>query len=272
MSFIVALRGGGDLASGIALRLHRAGLRVAISELPQPLTVRRLVSFSEAIYEGETVVEGITARRISDPTDTLRILRVFAQKQIPVLVDPDFHALQSLRPSVVIDARMTKQAPERGNHQASLVIGLGPGFEAGSNCHAVIETKRGHNLGRVIWQGAAERDTGVPESVAEHGSERVLRAPIGGILEARAEIGSLVESGQVVADVDGQPVMASFAGVLRGLVHTGLPVLQGMKVGDVDPRGDPAACRLVSDKALAVGGGVLEAILSRSDLRPLLWT
>jgi len=272
MSFIVALRGGGDLASGVALRLHRAGLRVAISELPQPLTVRRMVSFSEAIYEGETVVEGITARRISDSTDTLRVLRVFAQKQIPVMVDPDFLVLQSLRPTVVIDGRMLKKEPDRGMNQASLVIGLGPGFEAGLNCHAVIETKRGHCMGRVIWQGAAERDSGVPESVAEHGSERVLRAPRGGILDARAEIGSLVEPGQVVAEVDGQPVVASFAGVLRGLIHTGLPVTQGMKVGDVDPRGDPVVCHLVSDKALAVGGGVLEAILSRPNLRQLLWT
>jgi xanthine dehydrogenase accessory factor len=272
MSFIIVLRGGGDLASGVALRLHRAGLRVAITELPHPLAVRRLVSFAEAVYEGEIVVEGITARCITDPTDTLRILRIFAHKQIPVLVDPDFQALQSLRPTVVIDGRMAKQAPERGINQASLVVGLGPGFEAGLNCHAVIETNRGHRLGRVIWQGAPETDTGVPESVAEHGSERVLRAPVDGILEARAEIGELVEPGQIVAEVAGQPVLANFAGVLRGLVHSGLPVIQGMKVGDVDPRGDPAACSLVSDKALAVGGGVLEAILTRPDLRPLLWT
>jgi xanthine dehydrogenase accessory factor len=272
MSFIIVLRGGGDLASGVALRLHRAGLRVAITELPQPLAVRRLVSFAEAVYEGETLVEGITARRITDPTDTLRILRLFAQKQIPVLVDPDFQALLSLRPTVVIDGRMRKQAPEQGINQASLVIGLGPGFEAGLNCHAVIETNRGHRLGRVIWQGVAESDTGVPESVAEHGSERVLRAPKAGIIEARAEIGTLVQTGQVVAEVDGQPVLANFAGVLRGLVHSGLAVSQGMKVGDVDPRGDLVACRQVSEKALAVGGGVLEAILSRPELRPLLWT
>jgi xanthine dehydrogenase accessory factor len=272
MSFIIALRGGGDLASGVALRLYRAGLRVAISELPQPLAVRRMVSFAEAVYEGEIVVEGITARRITDPSDTLRVLRIFAQNQIPVLVDPDFQALQFLRPTVVVDGRMTKQAPEQGMQQASLVIGLGPGFEAGLNCHAVVETNRGHRLGRVIWQGAPETDTGVPESVAEHGIERVLRAPVDGILEARVEIGELVEPGQAVADVAGQPVLANFAGVLRGLVRTGLPVRQGMKVGDVDPRGDSAACRLVSDKALAVGGGVLEAILSRPDLRPLLWT
>ena len=272
MSFIIALRGGGDLASGVALRLHRAGLRLAISELPQPLAVRRLVSFAEAIYLGEVTVEGVVARRIDDATDTLRILRLFAQKQIPVLVDPDFQALQSLRPTVVIDARMAKHVPERGLQQASLVIGLGPGFEAGQNCHAVIETNRGHHMGRVIWQGTAEADTGVPESVTEHGSERVLRAPAEGVIESRAEIGDLVVPGQVVAEVAGQPIQANFAGVLRGLVHSGLPVVTNMKVGDIDPRGDPAACRLVSDKALAVGGGVLEAILSRADLRPLLWT
>lgn len=272
MSFIIALRGGGDLASGVAVRLHRAGLRLAISELPQPLAVRRLVSFAEAIYQGEVVVEGVVARCITDPTDTLRVLRLFAKRQIPVLVDPDFQALHSLRPTVVIDARMAKQVPEQGLQQASLVIGLGPGFEAGKNCHAVIETNRGHHLGRVIWQGTAETDTGVPESVAEHGSERVLRTPVDGVIQARAEIGDLVVPGQVVAEVAGKPIQANFAGVLRGLVHSGIPVVRNMKVGDIDPRADPAACRLVSDKALAVGGGVLEAILSRADLRPLLWT
>lgn len=272
MSFIIVLRGGGDLASGVAVRLYRAGLRVAITELPQPHAVRRMVSFAEAVYAGEIEVEGITGNRITDPLDTLRVLRVFSQKLIPVLVDPDFQALKSLRPTVVIDGRMIKRDPELGLGQASLVIGLGPGFEAGVNCHAVVETKRGHHLGRVIWQGAPAADTGVPEAVEEYGIDRVLRAPVNGTLVTRKEICDQVGTGDVIAEVNGQQVLAPFAGVLRGLLHPGLAVSQGMKIGDIDPRNDPSYCTTVSDKALAVGGGVLEAILSRPDLRPMLWT
>jgi xanthine dehydrogenase accessory factor len=272
MSFIIILRGGGDLASGVAVRLYRAGLRVAITELPQPKAVRRLVSFAEAVYTGETVVEGITGKRVTDPGDTLQVLRVFAKKQIPVLVDPDFQALGALHPTVVIDGRMNKRPPKLGLQQASLVIGLGPGFEAGVNSHAVVETKRGHRLGRVIWKGLPEADTGIPESVDQHGNDRVLRAPADGILVARKEICNHIEEGEVVAEVAGLPIQASFTGILRGLLHPGLPVTRGMKVGDIDPRDDPSFCTLVSDKALAIGGGVLEAIFSRPDLRPLLWT
>ncbi len=271
MSFIVLMRGGGDLASGVAYRLYRAGFRVAIAELPQPLAVRRLVSFAEAVYAGETTVEGVTARRVNDPTDNLRILRIFAQNQIPMLVDPDLQSLQTLHPTVLIDARMTKRPPQTGKYAASLVIGLGPGFTAGENCHAVIETNRGHTLGRVIWQGAGEADTGLPEKVQNHGADRVLRAPAAGILEGKVELGSLVEEGQLIAEVNGRPVLAPFGGVLRGLVHSGLDVQQDVKIGDVDPRANPNLARLISDKSLAVGGGVLEAILSRIDLRPLLW-
>jgi xanthine dehydrogenase accessory factor len=272
MSFIIIIRGGGDLASGVALRLFRAGLRVAITELPQPQAVRRLVSFAEAVFERETMVEGVTGKLVNDPGDTLRILRVFAQKQIPVLIDPDLQSLRSLRPTVVVDGRMTKHPPELGLGQASLVIGLGPGFKAGVDCHAVVETQRGHLLGRVLWQGTAAEDTGVPEAVSEHGTDRVLRAPADGILVAHCEICDLVETDQVVAEVDGQPVLAPFAGVLRGLLHPGLPVIKGVKIGDIDPRSDPSYCTLVSDKALAIGGGVLEAILSRPELRSMLWT
>jgi xanthine dehydrogenase accessory factor len=272
MSFIILLRGGGDLASGVALRLHRSGLRVAISELAQPLAVRRLVSFAQAAYAGETTVEGVTARRITDPTDTLRILRVFSQGQIPLLIDPDGEALRSLRPTVVIDARMMKQPLDTARHNAALVIGLGPGFAAGQNCHAVVETNRGHHLGRVIWEGAAEPDTGVPDSVRGHNSSRVLRAPASGPVIPQVEIGQCVQEGQLLVEVEGQPVYAPFEGVLRGLIYPGLHVPEGLKIGDLDPRNDPRLCSLASDKALAVGGGVLEAILSRRELRTQLWT
>ena len=159
---IVLIRGGGDLASGVALRLNRCGLRVAITELPQPLAIRRLVSFAEAVYSGETIVEGVTARRVADPTDTLRVLQVLAKGHIPVIIDPEGLAVPALHPHVVVDARMLKTTVDLLPTQVKLIIGLGPGFIVGQNCHAVIETKRGHFLGRVIWQGGAEEDTGIP--------------------------------------------------------------------------------------------------------------
>lgn len=266
---IVLLRGGGDLASGVALRLFRSGLQPVITEISQPLAVRRFVSFAEAVYRGEFSVEGVTARLASAPEEVLPILNSGC---LPVLVDPQAEARRVLKPAVLVDARMTKRSPEIGREAASLVIGLGPGFSAGENCHAVIETNRGHSLGRVIWQGPAEADTGLPEAVERRQGERVLRSPADGVLEARAEIGQILEPGEEIARVNGTPILAPFRGVLRGLLHPGLPVTAGLKVGDLDPRGDPRYCTLVSDKALAVGGGVLEAILSRPELRPFLWT
>ena len=268
---IVILRGGGDLASGVALRLHRAGLRVVIAELPQPLAVRRLVSFAEAIYAGETSIEGVPARRVQDPTDTLRILQVLAKGAIPVLVDPEAESIRQLHPHVVVDGRMLKRPAELIPTPVKLIIGLGPGFTVGENCHAVVETQRGHLLGRVLWQGAAAPDTGVPELVQGQGAERVLRAPCLGVLATHAEIGDHLEQGQLVAEVSGEPVLAPFKGMLRGLLRPGLEVKAGAKIGDVDPRDDPRYCRLVSDKALAIGGGVVEAIISRVELRPHLW-
>jgi xanthine dehydrogenase accessory factor len=269
---IVLIRGGGDLASGVALRLHRAGLRVVITELAKPLAVRRLVSFGEAIYTGEFSVEEITARRVLDASDTLRILQVFAKGQIPVLVDPQADSIKSLHPSVVVDARMIKRHADLIPTPVNLIIGLGPGFVAGENCHAVVETLRGHRLGRVYWQGGAAPDTGMPDPVRGQAGGRVLRAPADGVLQARAEIGQHVEAGQTVAEVSGQALLAPFTGVLRGLLHDGVAVTAGLKIGDVDPRDDPSYCTLVSDKALAVAGGVLEAILSRKELRATLWS
>ena len=272
MSLITLIRGGGDLASGLALRLYRAGLRLIITELPQPLVVRRYVSFAEAVYAGKCQVEGVTAILASDLEQAFEII---STGQIPVLVDPDAGGLSTLRalqsPLVLVDARMTKLPLETSLTSASLVIGLGPGCVAGQNCHAVIETNRGHQLGRVIWEGATESDTGVPDTVLSQGRSRVLRAPGQGIIQTCFQIGDHVESGQLVAEVDGLSVIAPFSGVIRGLIHPGLPVWSGLKIGDIDPRDDPRFCYLVSDKALAVGGGVLEAILSTASLRPYLW-
>lgn len=271
MPAIILIRGGGDLASGVALRLYRVGLSVAIAELAQPMAVRRLVSFSEAVYTGEAIIEGVIGRRVDDPGDSLRVLQLFSKGRIPVLIDPEAKSAQLLHPTVIVDARMTKLPPEPLRHTARLYIGLGPGFTAGENCHAVIETNRGHNLGRVIWQGAAQEDTGLPAAVGVQGAQRALRAPADGLVTGLAQIGDRVQAGQALADIAGIPILAPFAGVLRGLIHPECPVRQGMKIGDVDPRDDPALCSLVSDKALAIGGGVLEAILSRPELRQNLW-
>lgn len=274
MPAIVLIRGGGDLASGVAWRLFRAGLHLIITELPQPLAVRRTVSFAEAIYAGAITIEGVTGRRATNLSDAFEIS---ARNEIPVLVDPQASLLQQLpnrdtqRKVILIDARMIKSSPESERPPADLVIGLGPGFDAGRNCDVVIETKRGHSLGRANWQGRAEGDTGIPESVAGRNHERVLRAPTNGLLIGQAEIGDLLQVNQPVADVSGTAVLSPFTGVLRGLIHPGISVHKGLKIGDVDPRIEPQYCWLVSDKSLAVGGGVLEAIFSRSDLRGFLW-
>jgi xanthine dehydrogenase accessory factor len=267
MPAIVLIRGGGDLASGVALRLFRTGLNVVITELQGPLAVRRTVSFAEAVYDGQATVEGVTARYAKDPTDLLGILNILAKRQIPVIVDPECAAVNPLQPLAIIDARMTKQPPEPVSHQARLYVGLGPGFSAPRNCNAVIETERGYNLGRVIWAGGALDDTSRPQGDLR----RVLRAPADGSLRSSAQIGSHVEAGEPIADIDGAAILAPFKGVLRGLLRPGVAVHKGVKIGDLDSTDDPRVCELVSDKSLAVGGGVLEALLTRPEIRGKLW-
>jgi xanthine dehydrogenase accessory factor len=268
---IVLIRGGGDLASGVAYRLHRAGFHIVITELQKPLTVRRLASFSEAIFTGEVTLEGIVAKRVNDIDDPLRVLQLFSKGRIPVMVDPDGKSIQIIHPTVIVDARMLKAPPEALRHTAKLYIGLGPGFIGGTNCHAAIETQRGPRLGRVFWEGAPQADSGVPESIGNIQSERVLYSPIDGYVIPKKGIGDFIQQGEVVAEIDYQPVKAPFSGILRGLIHPEVEVRKGMKIGDVDPRNDPDLCNHVSDKALAVAGGVLEAILSKPELRPHLW-
>jgi len=259
----ILIRGGGDLASGVALRLHHAGFRVVIAELPRPLAVRRLVSFSEAAYEGRVTVEGVTARLVTPD----QIDATLSSREIPVLMDPNADTIRNTQYAILIDARLLKTPPLPLPAPVPLHIGLGPGFSAPSACHAVIETRRGHTLGRVIWQGESAPDSGQPEG----DPRRVLRAASDGMLVSHAEIGSHLEEGQLVAEIvdtyTRTQVHSPFAGVLRGLLREGMDVTRGLKLGDVDARDDPALCRLVSDKALAIGGGVLEAILSsrRSD-------
>jgi xanthine dehydrogenase accessory factor len=269
---IVLIRGGGDLASGIAFRLHKSGFRVVITELPKPLAVRRLASFSEAIYAGEVLIEGITAKKVAEIDDPLRILQLLSKGRIPVLIDPEGKSVQSVHPSVIVDARMLKAAPEALKHTAKLYIGLGPGFIGGANCHAAIETQRGPWLGRVLWDGPTEPDSGMPEAIADKQTDRVLLAPTDGSIKAVKTIGELVRQGEEVAKVNDKAVIAPFNGVLRGLIHPEVEIHKGMKIGDLDPRNDPQLCNHISDKALAIAGGVLEAILSKAELRPHLWS
>jgi xanthine dehydrogenase accessory factor len=271
MNPAVLILGAGDLATGVAIRLHRAGIQLVMTELSQPLVVRRSVAFAQAVFDGQMSVEDVEAQRTTHESEIESIL---TGGRVAVMVDPDASLLKSppgsVRFSAVVDARLRKRPPEI-DLIGQLAVGLGPGFTPGMDCDAVVETMRGHHLGRVYWNHPAQADTGQPEAVRGQRGERVLRAPSAGVLQAKSAIGDLVRPGQVVAEVDEHAIKAPFAGVLRGLVMHGLTVSQGMKVGDVDPRQDPSYCTWVSDKALAVGGGVLEALLTREKTRQLLW-
>lgn len=256
---LVLIRGAGDLASGVAWRLHRCGFPVVMTELAAPLVVRRTVSFAEAVFEGQTTVQGVTARLAEDVAAARRLL---ADGVIPVLIDPPSHCRHALGPAALVDAIMAKRNTGTGLGDAPLVVALGPGFTAGRDCHAVVETNRGHDLGRVIWQGSAEPDTRMPGEVGGYRGARVLRAPADGHVQGLARIGDSVGEGHVIAHLDGAPLVAPFDGVLRGLVHRSVPVTAGTKIGDLDARAEPRYCFTISDKSLAVGGGVLEAILT----------
>ena len=263
MKPLIVLRGGGDLASGVALRLHRVGFQIVIIELEKPLAVRRTVSFSEAIYAGVHTVEGVRARLVSP--DQLQV--ALEAGEIPVMVDPNAAILQnqfltSPRSTYVIDARLLKTVPEPLDANIPLHIGLGPGFTAGENCHAVIETRRGHTLGRVYWSGSAQADNRQPDG----DPRRVLRAPSDGKMMPRVNIGDRLEEGQVIAVIQSETeepveITSPFKGILRGLIHPDVEIKKEMKIGDIDLRDDPDLYTLVSDKALAVGGGALEAVM-----------
>ncbi|MDR2432945.1 MAG: EF2563 family selenium-dependent molybdenum hydroxylase system protein [Treponema sp.] len=259
---IVLIKGAGDLASGVALRLCHAGFDVAMTEIPAPLAVRRTVSFSQAVYEGRTQVEDLTAVLVKNEGG---MRAAFVRKQIAVIVDPEAAVLRRLRPTVLVDAIMAKKNLGTGINDAPAVIGVGPGFTAGIDCHAVIETRRGHTLGRVLTEGSALPNTGIPGDVAGYTVERLLCSPADGIFEPLAEIGDKARTGEEVARVhtaDGiVPLLAKIEGIVRGLLPAGIAVTKGTKAGDIDPRCERSNCFTVSDKALAVAGGVLEAAL-----------
>jgi len=255
----IIIRGAGDLATGVALRLHRSGFRhLLLLETAHPLAVRRMVSFSEAINIGKVCVQGVTARHIDEAGGTAEWI---PDDTIPVIIDPEGKAIQTRQPDIVIDAIIAKRNTGTKINDAELVIGLGPGFTAAQDVHCVIETMRGHGLGRVIYDGYASPDTGIPGNIGGYTHERLLRAPGAGMFETDYDIGDTVKRGDCVATVNSSPVYAELSGVLRGLLRSATPVEQGTKLGDIDPRGKTAFCRTASDKAMAIGGGVLEAIL-----------
>jgi len=255
---LVLIKGAGDLATGVAVRLARAGFGVAMTDLPHPTAVRRTVSFCEAIPEGEMMVEGIRARRAADAAEALCVLQAGG---VPVIPDPEARCLEMLKPFALVDAILAKRNTGTSIQDALVVVALGPGFAAGVDCHAVVETMRGHDLGRVLLSGSALPNTGVPGEIGGYALERLLRSPADGIFHPLESIGDLVQAGEAVAEVAGVPVVARISGVLRGLLREGTPVRRGMKSGDVDPRCEVRHCFTVSDKARSIGGGALEAIL-----------
>ena len=296
---LCVLRGGGDLATGVAWRLSRAGWPVVVLELPEPLTVRRTVALSTAVTDGEVDVQGMRGVLAPSPDKAVLLacslagrgdvavavapeLTALASRHANVVVGvapeltalaprhanvvvgvaPGLTALASRHADVVVDARLAKRNIDTSMDDAELVVALGPGFTAGVDCHAVVETMRGHHLGRVIWAGSAQPDTGTPAELGGRSADRVLRAPASGEVAWDVEIGQVVAEGQPLGDVSGVEVPAPFAGVVRGAIRSGTTVTAGLKIGDVDPRCDPSACWEISDKSLAVGGGVLEAVLA----------
>ena len=255
---LVLIRGAGDLATGIALRLFRSHLCVVMTDLPQPTAIRRTVCFSQAILYGSYQVEDVTAELAASMEDVRCIL---AEGCIPVLADPKAECRAWLKPDVVVDAILAKKNLGTQITDAPLVIGVGPGFCAGRDCHAVIETMRGHTLGRVIREGEPIPNTNIPGLIGGFTGERVLRAPDDGMFHQLLDIGAMVQAGDIAGEVNGKPMICTISGVIRGMLADGTPVFKGMKSGDVDPRREISYCQTASDKAIAIGGGVLQAIL-----------
>jgi len=261
----VLVKGAGEQASATAHRLFRCGYRVAMTDLERPTAIRRTVAFCSAIYEGEIEVEGVRGVRA-----TVEVVAALAEGEwphIPVCVDPEGRLVALWHPDVIVDARILKA--NLGNHcdDAPLVIGLGPGLKAGRDVHYVVETMRGHDLGRIIASGPSSRDTGEPGEIGGYTHERVVRAPASGIFTSPRRIGEQVEAGEVLGSVAGVEVRAQIAGVLRGLLWPGLSVTEGFKVADVDPRGDVSMCTTLSDKARIISGSVLEIVVAHAGRR-----
>lgn len=273
----VLVRGAGDLATGVIVRLHRCGFRVVVTECANPSAIRRRAALCEAVWQGRATVEGVTCRLVEDIDAAVQASQA---DEVPLLVDERADCVAVLHPAAVVDAILAKRNLGTNREMAPVTVGLGPGFTAGEDVDAVIETMRGHHLGRVLLQGAAIPNTGVPGVIAGYAAERVIHAPASGeMIFAQDEsgqaidIGALVKKGQEIARVGGVPVLATIDGVLRGLIRVGYPVTEGLKIADIDPRPEQVAyCDTVSDKARAIGGGVVEALLylaRKKDIRLL---
>ncbi len=257
---LILIRGAGEMASGVAWRLFQSHFKVLLTEIPKPLAVRRTVSFCEAVYEGRQTVEGVEAVLIPAADQAEEVWR---HNRLPLLIDPDLSQARTLNPEVLVDAILAKKNTGTRLSDAPLVVALGPGFRAGTDADLVVETNRGHNLGRIYTEGEAEANTGTPGNIGGFTCERVLRAPVTGVFRSDKTFGDRVEAGESVAEVDGHPVRAQIRGIIRGLIRTDTPVTVGLKVGDVGPRDNPAYCSTISEKARAIGGAVLEGILRR---------
>lgn len=258
------VRGGGDLASGTIHRLHECGYRVLVLECRKPSAIRRKVSFGEAVFDGMSCVEGVTGRLINNVSECQK---VWDNGEIPIFIDETGESTKKIKPDALIDAILAKKNLGTTKNMAPLTIALGPGFEAGVDVDFVIETQRGHNLGRVIREGTAAPNTGIPGVIAGYGKERVIHSPAAGIMHNCSQIGDIVEKDQIIAMVDTTPVYASLTGVLRGIIRDGYRVPLGMKIADIDPRKEQKKnCDTISDKARCIAGSVVEVLLSRGVL------
>lgn len=258
------VRGGGDLASGVIHRLYRCGYQVLVLECQKPSAIRREVSFGEAVYDGTSCVEGVTGRLI---TELRECRKVWENGEIPILIDECAAAAKELKPDALIDAILAKRNLGTTREMAPLTVALGPGFEAGRDVDFVVETQRGHDLARIISEGPAAPNTGVPGVIAGYGKERVIHSPAAGIIHNRSRIGDIVEKDQILAVVDETPVYASLTGVLRGIIRDGYEVPKGMKIADIDPRKEQRKnCNTISDKARCIAGSVVEVLLANGVL------
>ncbi|MBC8429698.1 MAG: EF2563 family selenium-dependent molybdenum hydroxylase system protein [Dehalococcoidia bacterium] len=257
---VVLIRGGGEVASGVAHRLARAHFRVCMTETSRPLAVSRGVAFCEAIYEGEKEVEGVIARHVKSATE---IREIWRENKLPIIIDPEASIRDALNPHVLVDAIMAKRNLGTKITDAPLVIGLGPGFQVGKDVHMVVETNNSERLGKVILQGEAEKDTGIPIAIGDLTFERVLHSPGDGLFLANKRIGDFVSAGEIVASVAEHPVKTEIGGVVRALLRNGIVVRKGTKLGEIDPSGNKEVCYTIRARVRAIAGGALEAILMR---------
>lgn len=255
---IVIFRGGGDVATGSIQKLYRTGFRVLVLEMPKPLCIRRYVSCAQAVIDGEIEIEGMKAIRVENIEDAKK---AWNEDIVPVLVDPKGESIEKLNPLAVVDGTLAKKNIGTNKSMAPITIALGPGYEAGKDVDIVIETNRGHDLGRLIFKGPAQKNTGVPGNIKGFTSERILRSPAYGKIEVIHDIGAVVKKGDILAKVDGKPVKSGLDGMIRGMITNHSKVFKGLKVGDVDPRVIKKNAKTISDKARLIGGGTLEAIL-----------